>query len=111
MQPRAVPLPLPLAVPLALRPTAKSHAPDHVIGVPAGPFRISGHGAFMQADHLGEVERVDKFTGTVDIGHEPPYQLLDHELVPEDLLVRGVRLHAGDGSRGKHGRPTDIDCF
>ena len=99
----------PRIVALVFRPTTKAYAPDHVIGVRARIFGISGNGLFLQSHHLPEVERVDEFAGTVEVGHEPAHHLLDHELVGEDLLVGGVGIHPRDGNAGKLGGPTDID--
>ena len=51
----------PRIVTLLFRPTAKPHAPDHVISVPAWIFGSSGDGLFLQSQHLPEVKRVDEW--------------------------------------------------
>ena len=99
----------PRIITFLFRPTAKAHAPDHVISVPVRIFGSSGDGLLMQPHHLSEVERVDEFARAVEIGHEPAHQLLDHVFVGEDLLVGGVGLHGRDRNARKRGRPTDID--
>ena len=99
----------PRIVTLLFRPTAKPHAPDHVISVPARVFGSSGDGLLMQPQHLSEVERIDELARAAEIGHEPAHQFLDQELVGEDLLAGWIGVHRRDSSGRKRVQLIAID--
>ena len=82
---------------------AQIHPPHHVIAVAVQRRAGIADRLLVHAGEGGEVQRIDERVHAVAVGDEPVHQLLDHDGVGQDALVRGVGVHSGDATRGRRG--------